>query len=365
MRQNINDIKPVFLQSKQKTILKNGLMINFNLEKFSFDKINLEQNKSIIQFNDLKDVNVKAFKNQNKKINFEFFENKFDDFHHENVQDGLIITIPKNKKIPEALQIKQIIKSNNSLFHIKIIVGQNSEITIIDVLEDDTETEGYNSKVVELLAEKNSVVNYFHIQRINNKKIHYSKKLGIAMENSELNWDDFNLGGKVILSDTKTILSQSNSKTTIKSIFFSDGKQQFNIAGQAIHRSKKTLSKVIGKGAVKEDSKSLYRGNIHMEKNAHKAEGTQRADILILDSESEADAIPQLLIDNNNVKCSHAVTIGRIDTEKLFYLMSRGLTEEESKNWIVKGFFNTTIKDIKNERVTNNLQKEIEGKMSR
>ncbi|MFH1770413.1 MAG: Fe-S cluster assembly protein SufD [archaeon] len=360
MRQNTQDIKHRFIEQQNKTILKYGLTTNINLEDFSFKKIDLNDDRIDCRIN-----TEKIMKVNNLDINFEEKENRFDEFHLINIKKGITITIPSNKKFENPIKLENTVLTNNSIQHITIILNENSEVTLIDLLQDKTNGYGYCSRFVEIIAKKNSKINFFQIQKLNNKKIHYSKKTTTTETNAEVNWNEFILGSKIALSSTSTKLEGKLSRTKIKSLFFSNKNQQFDIMAEAIHRGKQTVSELIARGVVKNDSKALFRGNIHIGENADKSEGGQSLSILLLDKNSEADTIPQLLIDNEDVKCSHAVAIGRADEEKMFYLMSRGLSEKEAQNQIINGFFETTIKDINNKQIADDLRKEIRVKMKK
>lgn len=360
MRQNIQDIKHKFIEQQNKTILKYGLTVNIDLEDFSLERIDFSDNRVICEINAEKGIKINGL-----KINFREKENKFDEFHLTNVKDGITITIPPNTKFKKPIKLANTALSENTIQHITIIMNENSEVTLIDIFQDKTHNRGYSSRFIEIIAKKNSKINYFHIQKLNNKKICYSKKTAITETNAEVNWNEFILGSKVTMSNTSTKLNGKLSRTTVKSMFFSNENQQFDIMAEAIHKEKQTFSELVAKGVVKNNSKVLYRGNIHIKEKANKSEGSQSLSMLLLDKGSEADAIPQLLIDNEDVKCSHAVAIGRMDEEKLFYLMSRGLSEKEAQNQITNGFFEAMIKDINNKQIADDLRKEIEVKMGK
>lgn len=367
MRQNTKDIMYRF--ERKKTILKYGLSINIDLKDFKLDNVNLDSDNLSVNVKTDTKVNVRELSDISNDKQFKenrFYppqETEFDIFHFSNLKNGLVITIPKNTKLSSPLQINTKLLSENSIHHIMIIAEENSEATIIDQIHDGTELKGYNSKFVDVIAKKGSKIEYYHTQNISKKKVHYSRKTAITESNAEINWHDFSIGSLITISDLTTILNGEMSRSRIQSILFSSDDQQFDILGQAIHRTRNTFSKVEARGAIKGSSKTLYKGNVHIEEKAFDSEGFQRADLIILDNHSEADAIPQLLIDNNEVKCSHAVAIGRIDEEKLFYLMSRGITELEAKHEIVKGFFESAIKGIKIDSVSDGLRSDIQEKM--
>ena len=113
----------------------------------------------------------------------------------------------------------------------------------------------------------------------------------------------------------------------------------FFVYTSSIHNAPNTFSNIITKGVLNHKSKALSRGLVKIQKNAAGSNGYEKQDTLLLTDTAEADAIPNLEIDNNEVKCSHGSTIGQLDAEKMFYLMSRGLNEEMAMQKIVEGYF--------------------------
>ena len=109
--------------------------------------------------------------------------------------------------------------------------------------------------------------------------------------------------------------------------------------------------------------KCLYRGLVKINRNAFGSNGYQKEDTLLLSEEAAADSIPNLEIDNNDVKCTHGASIGRIDREKLFYMKSRGLNEEQATREYVKGFFEPLIQRIQIKDLRDNMHKMIEERM--
>ena len=101
-----------------------------------------------------------------------------------------------------------------------------------------------------------------------------------------------------------------------------------------------------GRGVLDGKAKNIYRGVIHIQRSAPGSDGYQKQDTLLLNPSAEADSIPQLQIDNNDVKCGHGATVGQVDKEKLFYLMSRGLSEQAARKIVVLGYFESLVFDI-------------------
>jgi len=358
IRQNVQDILHKEIIKDDKTSLKYGISMKIDLKDFKLKRVNLDQDESQISITNKENISIRSL---SKKDVSSFKENSFDEFHITNVKNGIVLSVPNNTILSETLIINSRQESKNTLTHLKINVGTNCNLKIINLLSTKNNSKGYNSQFVEIDLDKNSKLDFYHSEKLMNK-IHYSRKNFIVKKDSKLNFYELTLDGKIVLSNNNITLEGDNSETHTHNIFFSEKDQQFDILSKIVHKGRNTVSNLMGKGATKDVSKSIYRSCIYVKKNAFKSDGYQRADILMLDKESVADAIPQLLIDNNDVNCAHGIGIGRIDPEKIFYFMSRGIKKNIAKKEIVRGFFESAIKDINTEIISKNLTEAIEVK---
>ena len=146
-------------------------------------------------------------------------------------------------------------------------------------------------------------------------------------------------------------------------IFFGSRQQQFDLVAKSIHNAPHTVSDIFTKGVLTGSSKCLYRGLVRIESNAFGSNGYQKEDTLLLSEDAVADSIPNLEIENNDVRCTHGASIGRIDREKLFYMKSRGLNDEQATREYVKGFFEPLIQKIQIQNLRDNMHEMIAERM--
>ena len=151
-----------------------------------------------------------------------------------------------------------------------------------------------------------------------------------------------------------------NSKCNSFGIIFGDGNKDFNIDNKVVHKGNESKSDMFARIVLTEEAKALYNGLVRVNKNAVKCEGYQRSEIILLSDKAYAEAIPNLEIENNDVKCTHGATISQIDEDKLFYMTSRGINEKDAKKIIVEGFFEPIITNIDEEK----LRKEVQNIIS-
>jgi Fe-S cluster assembly protein SufD len=349
-----------------------GLNINLNID-LNLDEINVQNlekpnleiknsdDKVIIQnFDDILKSNESLLKG--KLMSIVNTNDKFTSFHNAFLNNLTLVYIPKNTEVKEPIELHSTINSN-TFDHLIVVAEDNSKFTIVENSTNKNDNEIYRSKVVELFIGKNCNVNYGNVQLLNDSTFNFTIKKASIGSNSILNWMDCCLGSKVTLSEVTTLLDGEGAQTNNHGIFFGNSNQQFDLVANSIHNARHTTSDIFTKGALTGSSKGLYRGLVKINQNAPKSNGYQKEDTLLLSEDAQADSIPNLEIDNNDVRCTHGASIGRIDREKMFYLQSRGLNEDTSIKEYVKGFFEPLIQKIQIKNLRENMQKMIDERM--
>jgi len=161
-----------------------------------------------------------------------------------------------------------------------------------------------------------------------------------------MEWVDGNLGSKVSMKYPSIYLKGKGARGEILSISFAGYGQNQDVGGKIIHLAPNTSSRIISKSISKDGGISSYRGLLKIAKGAKGAVGHVRCDALILDEKSRSDTYPTMQVDEKDCKASHEATISKVDEDQLFYLQSRGLSENEATSLIVNGFVEPIVKEI-------------------
>jgi len=264
-------------------------------------------------------------------------ENIFDALHLEK-RKCLTITIEESQKEP--ILIKKFLKKNASM-HITIIAKENTNSIVFLELKGKAR---FASIFIEIIAEENSGVNYYEINEIEDAFI-YSRRLSITEKNSKINFLVSDSKSKQVLSQTKALLKGENSKANLYEFYYGS-KSRMDLYQEAEHAAKNTTSDIKSKGILI-DAEAYNRGLIKINANAENSNGFEKSDTLLL-GEARAVSIPDLLIHNDKVKCSHGSTISRLDENKLFYMRSRGISEKQARLELIEGFYEQTLKEIAN-----------------
>src|SRR3989344_4697518 len=229
-----------------------------------------------------------------------------------------------------------------------IIAEKNSQSSIVESVTSTADCY-LRTQRLHIILEENAQLSYCNVQNLNKKTYNFISKTANTGRQAKIYWIDGCFGSIFTTSMIHTTLSGEFSSMEADTMFFSQLEQQL-----APH----TTSDMRTKGVGKDSSKTVYRGNIKIHENAHNSVGYQKEDTLILSDNATVDAIPKLEIDNHDVKCKHGATVGQIDSEKLFYLTSRGLSDGEAQATIVRGFFAPTIQKINAQDLKERLHEE-------
>tara|TARA_Y100000034_G_scaffold134545_1_gene203262 strand:- start:1694 stop:2428 length:735 start_codon:yes stop_codon:yes gene_type:complete len=215
------------------------------------------------------------------------------------------------------------IEENN--ISIDITIKDNCNVKIIET--------GKNNQV-KILAGNNSNIKYISL----NPSIREAN----LQENSTITWIDLSLENSK--SSTITNLEKNSVSNSLNLVFGND--KEFTIDNKVIHKGNESKSDMFTRIVLTGKSKALHNGLVKINKNAVNCEGYQKSETILLSDNSYAESIPNLEIENNEVKCSHGSTISQIDEDKLFYMTSRGLSEKQAKKTIVEGFFNPILEEL-------------------
>ncbi len=263
---------------------------------------------------------------------------KMEMLHLSKVKEGVIVVIPANVKVETPIPLP--IFASAAFSHILILAGPHSHASFIQSESNphSLNEPGFQSAAVEIFAEEGARISYIGLQDFPEKTIRFAFKRASVQKNARVDWFWGEFGSQFVKADVTSTLHGENAATHNTGVFAGDESQIFDIEQAAHHTHPHTHSTLLSRGVMGGHSKVVYHGLLKMVKEAKGSVGNQRADVLLLSPRAEADPVPALEIEGSDVRCSHAATVGRIDTEKLFYLSSRGLPEYSARALYIQGF---------------------------
>lgn len=259
---------------------------------------------------------------------------------------GSFIYVPKGVKVGIPLQAYFRINAEKAgqFERTLIIADEGSDVTYLEGCTAPIYmTSSLHSAVVEIVVHKNAHVRYVTIQNWSKNVYNLVTQRAYVYENGYMEWIDANIGSKTNMKYPSAFLKGKGAKGDILSIAVAGDKQIQDSGGKVYHLAPNTTSRIISKSVSKGTGVSTYRGLVHIDKDATNSKSMVRCDALLLDEGAKTNTYPYNEIYANDATISHEATVGRIGQDELFYLMSRGMSEEDAVTTIVMGFINPLV----------------------
>ena len=275
----------------------------------------------------------------NKLVKYD--ENKYTALNGAVWSGGTFIYVPPHTTIDRPLQSYFRIDTKNmgQFERTLIIVDDDSHV---HYMEGCTATyhlsDSLHAAVVEIYVGKNASCRYTTIQNWADNINNLVTKRALVLENGVMEWIDGNIGSKINMKYPSCILKGEGAVGNCISIAVAKGEQIQDAGAKMIHLAPNTTSKIISKSIAADGGNASYRGTVHIDKNAINSKSIIKCDTIILDDKSKSDTIPKNIVENNSSYLEHEATVSKLDEDKLFYLMSRGLDEEKAQELLIMGF---------------------------
>ena len=207
-------------------------------------------------------------------------------------------------------------------------------------------TESFHSGVIEIVVKKNARFRYTTIQNWSNNMYNLVTQRALVHEGANMEWLDGNLGSKLTMKYPSCYLVGEGAHGEILSIAYSGDGQHQDTGGKVVHVAPHTTSSIISKSISKGHGRSTYRGLCKVHEGAHHARSNVECDALLINDTSRTDTYPYIEIEENDANVGHEASVSKIGEEQLFYLTSRGISEEEAMAMIVRGFIEPIAKEL-------------------
>src|SRR5436190_11624296 len=276
-------------------------------------------------------------------------DNKFSALNSAVWSGGSFVYVPKGVEVPLPLQAYFRINGENTgqFERTLIVVDEGAKVHYIEGCTAPIyATESLHVAVVEVVALARSKVRYTTIQNWSNDVYNLVTQRAHAYEHSTVEWIDANTGSRKTVKYPSIYLRGENSSADIISVAVAGRGQHQDTGPKAIHHAKNTTSRIVSKSVSKDGGRATYRGQLKVAPGATGVVASVRCDALMLDDESRSDTYPYIDIQEDDTTMTHEATVGKISADQVFYLMSRGLTENEAQNLIIQGFLEVFTKEL-------------------
>ena len=276
-------------------------------------------------------------------------DNKFSALNAAVWSGGSFVYVPPGVEVPLPLQAYFRINGENTgqFERTLIVVDEDASVHYIEGCTAPIyATDSLHVAVVEVIAKPRSKVRYTTIQNWSNDVYNLVTKRAHAYEDSRVEWIDANTGSKKTVKYPSIYLRGRGATADIISVAVAGEGQHQDTGAKAVHLAPDTRSRIVSKSVSKDNGRGTYRGQVKVAPGATNAVASIRCDALLLSDKSRSDTYPYIDIQEDDTTLTHEATVGKVSEDQVFYLMSRGLTENEAQNLIVQGFLEVFTKEL-------------------
>jgi Fe-S cluster assembly protein SufD len=276
-------------------------------------------------------------------------------------QGGQVLYVPRGTVIERPFHIVNSMSDGGSdLGRTLVIVEEGAQATLLqETASPNAASAGFHCGTLEIVVKAGGNLRYVHLQDWGRKSWHFAHHRADVGRDANLQWTVAALGSRFSQVSQHVKLSGPGANCQVNGVLFTQEKQQLVYNTLQHHAAPECRSDFLYKSALQDQSRTVWRGMIQVDKAAQKTDGYQRNDNLLLSDQARADSIPGLEIEADDVRCTHGSTSGKVDEELIFYAQSRGFTRREAVRMIVSGFFQQISDRITIESVREALSQAI------
>lgn len=280
-------------------------------------------------------------------------------------EDGAFIFIPKNTKVEKPIHLVFIADENAASFpRILFVAERGSETTLIESYLRTDEAKYLTDSVIEIVLEDDAKLEHLRVQRESHAAFHVGTTAVNLNRASVYDSTNITLGAKLSRHDINVKFNAEGGECYVDGLYLVGEDQHADTHSVIDHKLPNCASHQTYKGIVDGRARAVFNGKVFVRENAHGTDARQSNKNLLLSNDARVDTKPQLEIFNDDVKCAHGATVGQLEEEELFYLLSRGLNESLARNLLTYGFAEEVINKIKIESIKKQLDEAVLNRLN-
>jgi len=281
---------------------------------------------------------------------------------------GAFIHVPRGEKIEKPIQVIWLIDEPGTAQYANTlaVVEDNAECEIREYcLAPDFEGQALHSGLFELFVRPGANVRLAHFQDWGGGEVYdiSTKRVEIARD-AHCSWVPIHLGGHLTKQTLDIVTAQRGSDMRHTGLYITQGKEHLDLFTTDLHEAGDTTGDTVWKGALTGESRASYEGLIHILKGAQNTDTYLQTHSMLLSPRSKGDAIPSLIVETDNVKASHGGTVGEVDEDQIFYMMSRGISRRDAVRILVEGYFEQVIERLHDESLEKLVRERIAARLA-
>jgi Fe-S cluster assembly protein SufD len=293
-----------------------------------------------------------------KSVNYDF--NGFTALNTAFIDEGTFLHVPKNAIIETPILLLFVSTNNKASFPRVLIVAESfSKATVIESYARSNEAKYLTNAVVEVFVADEARIKHFRVQRESHEAFHYTATAVNVHRASFYDSTSINLGGKLSRHDINVKFNAEGGEAFVDGLYMLNDNQHHDTHSVIDHALPNCNSHQNYKGVLNDKSRGVFNGKVFVREDASGTDAQQSNKNLLLSNDARVDTKPQLEIFNDDVKCSHGATVGQLEEEELFYLLSRGLSENLARNLLTYGFAEEIINKVDIESIKKELDEAV------
>jgi len=326
-----------------------------DLEILDYEKVNVKVSKNLVEAGFfVKDLYLSVisnsdFVNSNFLSTIDPTDSMFFGYGVLFIKAGILVYIPKDIGKVNINIDKRFTKGKNGAFYNMLYIDSGNDTNIFENISSSGGEPKFIFEFSEILVNDSSNVNFHYLQNNDLDTEYFVSRKVVPFGNNNVEFNTVSLGSIYQREENKIFMKGHNVETKYTCIYFTNDSQKYDLIANIRHGSLSQGADVITKGVLDDKSKVYFNGVLKVDKGLKHINSSLGGHSLHLSSECKSDSVPSLEVDSFDVKSGHAASLTQLDEEKLFYMMSRGLSQEDARKAIVYGFIEGSIRRISNE----------------
>ncbi len=290
---------------------------------------------------------------------------KFTALHAAFRTGGTFVLVPDDTKVALPIQALTYVDADAAAVfpHTLLVVGRGAEVTFIDRYVSPDLSRAFSDAIAEIYVGDGAHVRYVSIQEWGDGVTHLGVQRATVGRDATFRSLNIGFGASLARAEAETVLAEAGGFSEMLGVFFADGRQHFDHRSIQDHAAPHCTSDLLYKGALRDQSRAVYSGWVHVRPDAQKTDAMQTSRNIVLSEHAKADAIPNLEIEANDVRCGHAASVGPVDEDAIFYLTSRGIPRDDAERLIVSGFFQEVLDRVEIDEVREGAERAIQDEL--
>lgn len=277
--------------------------------------------------------------------------------------DVVVVRIPSETIVVEPIELSFTAEDGKAIFpHVIVVAESGSKATIVETYA--ASGRGFTNAAVQVLVEENANLTHYRVQKDSVEAFNYGVTEVEVRRGGHYDSTNINLGAALSRHDIELKFVAEGAEAWVDGLYMLSGEQHHDTHSIIDHALPNCLSHQTYKGVLNDSSRGVFNGKVFVRENAHGTDAQQSNKNLLLSNDARVDTKPQLEIFNDDVKCSHGATVGQLEEEELFYLLTRGLPETLAKNLLTYGFAEQVINKIGIESIKSELDEMVLRRLS-